>query len=127
MVGDRGGAAYRVVAAALLGLLSIASNVAAAAGPAGEVRLANAAALEPFFVALAGLGSRRARLPVRILQIGDSHTANDSFSGRLRERLQAKFGAAGRGWLPAGVPYAYFRPALVTVSETGWRHKRPGK
>src|SRR6185436_16916050 len=51
---------------------------------------------------------------------------NDSFSGRLRERLQARFGAAGRGWLPAGIPFAYFRPALVTVEETGWRHIKPG-
>ena len=39
------------------------------------------------------------------MQIGDSHTANDSFSGRLRELFQARFGDAGRGVLPPGVPY----------------------
>ena len=43
---------------------------------------------------------------VAILQIGDSHTANDSFSGRMRELFQARFGDAGRGVLPPGVPNA---------------------
>ena len=50
-----------------------------------------------------GPGQRSA--PVVILQIGDSHTANDSFSGRMRELFQARFGDAGRGVLPPGVPY----------------------
>ena len=58
--------------------------------------------------------------PVVILQIGDSHTANDSFSGRLRELFQARFGDAGRGVLPPGVPYRYYRPARVTVTSEGW-------
>ncbi len=62
---------------------------------------------------------------MRILQIGDSHTANDLLSGRLRERFQAQFGTAGRGWLPAGIPFKYYKPRLVTVSETGWRHVKP--
>ena len=86
-------------------------------------RLSSPAALAPFFTAL---DARDLRHPVRILQIGDSHTANDSFSGRLRERFQRKFGAAGRGWLPAGIPFKYYRPALVSVSESGWRHVKPG-
>jgi lysophospholipase L1-like esterase len=58
--------------------------------------------------------------PVVILQIGDSHTANDSFSGRLRELLQARFGDGGRGVLPPGVPYSWYRPARVTVESQGW-------
>ena len=58
--------------------------------------------------------------PVVILQIGDSHTANDSFSGRLRELFQARFGDAGRGVLPPGVPYRWYRPARVTVTSEGW-------
>lgn len=61
-------------------------------------------------------------MPVRVLQIGDSHTANDAFSGHMRALLQARFGAAGRGWLPAGIPFEYYRPRLVTVAESGWRH-----
>jgi lysophospholipase L1-like esterase len=58
--------------------------------------------------------------PVVILQIGDSHTANDSFSGRLRELLQARFGDGGRGILPPGVPYSWYRPARVSVEAQGW-------
>jgi len=95
--------------------------------PAGAARLAGPQALRAFFQGLGALERRRTRRPLRILQIGDSHTANDAFSGRLRERLQQRFGAAGRGWLPAGIPFAYFRPQLVTVEESGWRHLRPAE
>jgi lysophospholipase L1-like esterase len=73
-----------------------------------------------FYRALEAIESGRRRDPVVVLQIGDSHTANDSFSGRLRELFQRRFGAGGRGVLPAGIPYPYFRPAGVQVSATGW-------
>ena len=109
----------------VVGLLLCRLGIAPA-GAAEAPPLEGAAALRPFFAALAQLDLKRSRQPVRIIQIGDSHTANDSFSGRLRERLQARFGAAGRGWLPAGIPFAYYRPALVAVEETGWRHLKPG-
>ena len=88
-------------------------------------RLSSPEALAPFYARLAALDARQARQPVRILQIGDSHTANDSLSGRLRDRFQARFGPSGRGWLPAGIPYKYYRPHLVTVSESGWKHLKP--
>ena len=113
--------------AALIGaapLLLILWTMLAPGHAAEPARLIGAEKLRPFFTALAALDQRRSRAPVRIMQIGDSHTASDSFSGRMRERLQDRFGAAGRGWLPAGVPYKYFQPRLVTVSETGWRHLR---
>jgi len=97
------------------------------AAPPAEVErhLSSPGALAPFFAALAGLEQRQAQAPVRIIQIGDSHTANDSLSGRLREEFQTRFGDAGRGWLPAGIPYKYYRPHLVSVSETGWQHPKP--
>lgn len=40
--------------------------------------------------------------PVRIIQLGDSHTAGDYFTGQLRQRLQRQFGNAGIGWLTPG-------------------------
>jgi lysophospholipase L1-like esterase len=56
-----------------------------------------------------------------ILQIGDSHTAGDRFSGRLRSQLQARFGDAGRGYLQPGVPYAYYNPTGVLAEQSeGW-------
>jgi len=88
-------------------------------------RLSSPDALTGFFAALDGLDSHRASGIVRILQLGDSHTANDAFSGHMRERLQARFGGAGRGWMPAGIPFKYYRPQLVSVSESGWQHYRP--
>lgn len=42
------------------------------------------------------------REPVRIIQLGDSHTAGDYLTGRLRQQLQAKYGNAGIGWLTPG-------------------------
>jgi lysophospholipase L1-like esterase len=57
---------------------------------------------------------------VQIVQIGDSHTANDGFSGRLRELFQARFGDGGRGMLPPGVPFKLYNPAQVAVTAHGW-------
>jgi len=56
---------------------------------------------------------------VTIVQIGDSHTAADHLSGRLRDRMQGRFGNAGRGMLPPGTPFAYWRPYQVSVEQTG--------
>ncbi|HSC67701.1 MAG TPA: hypothetical protein VLC79_08425, partial [Cellvibrio sp.] len=40
--------------------------------------------------------------PLRIMQLGDSHTGGDYFSGQLRTRLQQAYGNAGIGWLTPG-------------------------
>src|SRR5579884_3891361 len=88
-------------------------------------RLFSASGLERFFAALDRLERKRAARPLRILQIGDSHTAGDAFSSHMRDLLQARFGAAGRGWLPAGIPFRYYRPRRVTVTAAGWRQLGP--
>jgi lysophospholipase L1-like esterase len=62
-------------------------------------------------------GGRRGRFV--ILQIGDSHTAGDNWTGYLRERLQRRFGDGGRGLLPAGIPFRDFRPYQIRVAQTG--------
>ena len=60
--------------------------------------------------------------PVWIVQVGDSHSAGDYFSARLRELFQARFGAAGRGVVPPGIPDRYYKPKLVSVTESdGWQ------
>lgn len=79
-----------------------------------------AAPLGPLFQALDALQAGSASGPVAILQIGDSHTANDAFSGRMRSLLQARFGDAGRGMLPSGIPFRLYHPAQVTVTASGW-------
>lgn len=124
------GAAWLALSAAIVAVIVLQACLGTAPGPpapprAAPARLAGPSALAPFFSALAALDRRQAERPLRIIQIGDSHTANDSLSGRMREQFQQRFGDAGRGWLPAGVPYKYYQPRLVSVSETGWRHVKP--
>ena len=74
--------------------------------------------LAAFHQALAALEAGRTQR-VNIVQIGDSHTAGDHFSGRLRELFQARFGDAGRGMLPPGSPFPYWRPYQVHVEQRG--------
>ena len=77
--------------------------------------------LSPFHRRLRSFAASNRRERLVILQIGDSHTASDNFSGYLRERLQRRFGDGGRGMLAAGVPYRYFQPFQVRASQTkGW-------
>ncbi len=58
---------------------------------------------------------------VRILQLGDSHTAGDVFSGYLRSRFHERFGDAGRGMMPPGYTYPGLRQAEVKVTQSrGW-------
>jgi lysophospholipase L1-like esterase len=71
------------------------------------------------FQALDSIGQPNAA-PVALLQIGDSHTANDSFASALRDRLQARFGNAGRGLLQPGIPFKWFRPEAVSVQAAGF-------
>lgn len=76
--------------------------------------------LEPLFEALAATETGERDVPVHILQIGDSHTAGDRITGKLRADMQARFGNAGRGLMPAGVPYAGYAPMQVQVTAEGW-------
>ncbi|GBQ61154.1 hypothetical protein AA16373_2114 [Komagataeibacter swingsii DSM 16373] len=87
--------------------------------PAHE-KIGRYASVVPFYKALDALQNGRATEPVTILQIGDSHTANDAFSDQMRTQLQNDFQNAGRGFLQPGVPFRYYHPAQVTVTSTGW-------
>lgn len=64
--------------------------------------------LSHFFADLAALEQHKRSLPVRVLWLGDSHTAADYLTGALRARLQARFGAGGPGFVRIGVrPYRH--------------------
>lgn len=83
--------------------------------PAGNVSPA------PFMARLQSIVSN-ATSPVTIIQLGDSHTAGDKFSGELRRVFQQRFGGAGRGEMGAGTPFGFFEPTLVALVQTdGWR------
>lgn len=70
------------------------------------------AALEAFERA-----GRRGRFT--ILQIGDSHTAGDNWTGYIRERLQRRFGDGGRGMLAPGKPFRDYDPYQLRVAQRG--------
>jgi len=72
--------------------------------------------LGKFYADLRALERRRRRTPVVALQIGDSHTANDAFSGSVRGALQTRFGQGGRGLLPPGIPFRTYNPGQLTVT-----------
>lgn len=80
-------------------------------------------ALERTYARLLAIDEGRALddgpLRVRITQLGDSHTASDTFTGPARALLQERFGAAGRGYLYAGTPWSSYaqRAARYSMSE----------
>jgi lysophospholipase L1-like esterase len=59
-----------------------------------------------------------------ILQLGDSHTAADIFTGRVRERLQQAFGTGGDAYLVPGKPHIGVRSALFeSDASDGWTYE----
>ncbi|MEY2631518.1 MAG: hypothetical protein RIR00_172 [Pseudomonadota bacterium] len=65
--------------------------------------------------------------PLRILHIGDSHTAAIAFSGRLRELWQQRYGDGGPGLLPPGkIPGT--NPAPLPLRQgPGWQARQERK
>lgn len=95
---------------------TLASPAAARTADAGDLE-----ALAKFHAYLSGFDAGK-RSDIAILQIGDSHTAADHFTGRLRTLLQLRFGNGGRGFLPPGAPHDYYRPHQVAVAQSaGWK------
>ena len=91
------------------------------ATPVLQVPATAASAVDLLFRALAAQETGRAPDPFVIMQLGDSHSAGDYFSARMRELFQARFGSAGRGLLPPGMADRYYNPRLVSVQATvGW-------
>jgi lysophospholipase L1-like esterase len=82
--------------------------------------LCQAEALRGVFDALAATEAGARTRPVHILQIGDSHTAGDRITGKVRVELQQRFGRSGRGVLPPGLPYDGYAPFHVAVGSAGW-------
>lgn len=82
--------------------------------------LCGRAGLDGFFRRLDALKAGGNAPNVHIVQIGDSLTAGDQITGKLRAGLQARFGVAGRGAVPAGVPYGGYAPYQMQASAEGW-------
>lgn len=65
-------------------------------------------ALFPFFDSLQRVAALEPGSQTHVVQLGDSHTAADFMTSRLRRSLQARFGDAGRGFLYPGRAFKYY-------------------
>jgi lysophospholipase L1-like esterase len=82
--------------------------------------IVNPAALIPFYERLRQLDQTVPGL-VRIVHFGDSHTAADEWTGKLRLLFQARFGDAGQGFSMPGRPFRGYRRIGQKSSMTpGW-------
>ncbi|AIR89235.1 SGNH/GDSL hydrolase family protein [Pseudomonas cremoricolorata] len=71
---------------------------------------------------LAGKLRAANRAGVHIVQLGDSHTAADLFSGELRQLLQARYGDGGIGLVPASaVPGIRSDRLIINSSARQWQ------
>lgn len=58
--------------------------------------------------------------PLRILHIGDSHTADAAFSARIRELITQRFGDGGPGFLAPGEQLGHPQAYLGLHQSDGW-------
>jgi lysophospholipase L1-like esterase len=129
-------AKFRLALAALLfttlsGCAGAPAQSAAQAAPVDDAAVraaswhpglvAKSHALNAYFYDLGALQAGRLT-HLRIVQIGDSHTAGDYFSGDLRDTLQARDGNGGIGTRVAGLPYIGVRQKDMTISQSGLWH-----
>lgn len=79
--------------------------------------------MAPFYQSLASGGR------IVIDEFGDSHTAGDRLTGRLRSVLQGKYGDAGRGFVLPGRPRIkwYELTDVRYATEGDWRADQGGK
>jgi lysophospholipase L1-like esterase len=73
-------------------------------------------AFDGFFASLKRAAGKQGQ--ARVVFYGDSHTAPDLITGRLRQSLQAEFGDAGPGFIMPGKPFPHHHHTLVEYSTT---------
>src|SRR6185295_11830392 len=109
------GSASATPAAPMAASVTPSAAAAPAPSPSGD-----SLALERFDRALAALEAKSRRDHVRVLWLGDSHTAADFMTGALRRKLSLRFGAGGPGLVRLGTsPYRH--DGVKLVREGRWR------
>ena len=90
---------------------------------------APAGTLEHLFTALAAAERKDPNARARVVFFGDSHTAGDSMTSRLRTTWQERFGDAGRGLVAAGRPAAkhYYQRDVRYGASGAWKAAVGGK
>jgi lysophospholipase L1-like esterase len=90
---------------------------------APDAATAPAEPLEPLAALREAARAVRAGQPGRLLRVahlGDSHTAADSMTGRLRERLQSELGDGGHGFVVPGWADARLHRGVLLRDGGGW-------
>jgi lysophospholipase L1-like esterase len=87
-------------------------------GAAGDESPTRPHALARFFARLAALEDGR-RMRVAVGQFGASHTAGQMLTDRMRQRLGARFGEMGRGYIAAGTASNRLTPSGVFREVSG--------
>lgn len=96
--------------------------------PAVGIEVYSKHALRSFFEALRAAETKAKDGRALIAQFGDSHTAGDNFTERLRKKLQSRFGNAGRGFLLAGKPMRHYYQQGARYGTRGrWICERGGR
>ncbi|MGC4120405.1 MAG: GDSL-type esterase/lipase family protein [Myxococcales bacterium] len=103
---------------ACLAFLLLAPSAAWAQRPSGTIERPQA--LSGFFESLSRLEQGKAQA-VRVLQLGDSHTAADHQSAAARRVLQARFGDAGRGTVLFSPPAPYLAEGVRSGLSGEWK------
>ncbi len=76
--------------------------------------------LKHFFEALAKIDDGSVQSDIRVIQLGDSHTAADIGTNAVRHALQTRFGDGGRGFVALGRPWK-------TYGQEGVSHERASR
>jgi lysophospholipase L1-like esterase len=88
---------------------------------AGEVAIEDYGdGMARFHAALERTERRAPGAVTRISHFGDSPVTGDLIAGDARERLQARFGDAGHGWIFVDRPWAWYDHRGVALSSGGW-------
>jgi len=96
---------------------SAGAGAAAPAQPAARMAPAQGARQDGNLSLLANKLRGASRAGVSIVQLGDSHTAADLFSGELRRLLQQRYGDGGIGLVPASAVPGIRNDRVVISSE----------
>ncbi|PHM45000.1 periplasmic protein [Xenorhabdus mauleonii] len=76
---------------------------------------------DPNFALLADKLRHRDTRQIHFVQLGDSHTAADFFTGKLRNLLQGRYGDAGPGFIPPmNIPGQRHDIMKFAEDKTGW-------
>lgn len=95
------------------------ASPAASAAPAKAAGAPYQGPLANFFDGLQQLGAGTRREHVRVLWLGDSHTAADYLTGSVRAALQTRFGDGGPGFVRVGTR-AYRHDGLKIARDGSW-------